>query len=107
MPRRIAAIAIDWGAARLISFAFFHDDATLTLAIFALMQFAGSLFIGASVGHWLAGLRLIQKSRGGRIGILGSLVRALLLCLVIPVAVWDADGRGLHDKAAGTILVRR
>jgi hypothetical protein len=25
---------------------------------------------------------------------------------VIPAAIWDADQRGLHDKAAGTVLVR-
>ena len=25
--------------------------------------------------------------------------------LVIPAVIWDADQRGLHDKAAGTVLV--
>jgi len=33
-------------------------------------------------------------------------VRSALLCLVIPAVVWDRDGRGLHDTAAGTVLVR-
>jgi hypothetical protein len=34
-------------------------------------------------------------------------VRTALLLLVIPAVVWDADGRGLHDRVAGTAIVRR
>jgi hypothetical protein len=30
----------------------------------------------------------------------------LLLCLVIPAVVMDSDGRGLHDRAVGSIVVR-
>ena len=107
MPRRLAAILIDWGAARLLSIAFFKDEGTSTTIIFASMQFVGYLVIGASVGHWLAGLRLIRKTSAKRIGVFQALIRVGLICLVIPVAVWDSDSRGLHDKAADTILVRR
>ena len=31
---------------------------------------------------------------------------AVLLCLAIPALIWDRDQRGLHDKAAQTVLVR-
>jgi uncharacterized RDD family membrane protein YckC len=41
------------------------------------------------------------------VGFARGAVRTALLCLVIPAVVWDADGRGLHDKAAGTVIVRR
>lgn len=41
------------------------------------------------------------------IGILPSAIRTVLLCLVLPAVVWDGDGRGLHDRAAGTAIVRR
>ncbi|MCU1514874.1 MAG: hypothetical protein JWO10_1964, partial [Microbacteriaceae bacterium] len=34
-------------------------------------------------------------------------LRTVLLSLVIPAVIWDLDQRGLHDKAAGTVLVRR
>jgi hypothetical protein len=34
-------------------------------------------------------------------------VRTVLLCLVIPAVVWDAEGRSLHDRVAGTVIVRR
>jgi uncharacterized RDD family membrane protein YckC len=33
-------------------------------------------------------------------------VRTALLIVVIPAVIWDADQRGLHDKVAGTVLVR-
>jgi uncharacterized RDD family membrane protein YckC len=29
-----------------------------------------------------------------------------LLLLLVPAVIWDRDGRGLHDKLAGTLLVR-
>ena len=35
-----------------------------------------------------------------------AVVAPTLLALVIPAVIWDADQRGLHDKAAGTVLVR-
>ena len=40
------------------------------------------------------------------IGLLRAALRTLLLCLLIPALIWDRDGRGLHDKAAGTVVVR-
>jgi hypothetical protein len=33
-------------------------------------------------------------------------VRTVLLCLAIPAFIWDRDQRGLHDRVAGTMLVR-
>ncbi len=30
----------------------------------------------------------------------------VLLCLFLPAMFWDKDGRSLHDKAAGTLIVR-
>ncbi|HEY5230049.1 MAG TPA: RDD family protein, partial [Galbitalea sp.] len=31
----------------------------------------------------------------------------ILLMVVIPAVIFDRDQRGLHDKIAGTVLVRR
>ena len=43
---------------------------------------------------------------GGWVGLWRPIVRTALLIVVIPAVIWDADQRGLHDKAAGTVLVR-
>jgi uncharacterized RDD family membrane protein YckC len=42
-----------------------------------------------------------------RVGLVAMAVRTVLLCLVIPAAVMDSNGRGLHDIAAGTVVLRR
>jgi hypothetical protein len=34
-------------------------------------------------------------------------VRTLLLVLVVPALIWDRDYRGLHDRAANSVVVRR
>ena len=44
---------------------------------------------------------------GGGPGLLAAVLRTVLLCLVIPAVIWNAQGRGMHDVAAGTAVVRR
>lgn len=103
--RRIAGLAIDWACAVVISIAFFSYDALATTAVFAIVQILFLPTLGGSPGHRLLGLRL-QLVGGGWVGLWRPIVRTVLLCLVIPAVIWDADQRGLHDKAAGTVLVR-
>jgi uncharacterized RDD family membrane protein YckC len=45
--------------------------------------------------------------KSGWIGIWRPIVRTLLLALLVPALIADRDGRGLHDRLAGTVLVRR
>jgi uncharacterized sporulation protein YeaH/YhbH (DUF444 family) len=44
--------------------------------------------------------------RSQRAGFTAAVIRTVLLCLLIPPVVYNADGRGLHDRAAGTIVLR-
>ncbi len=103
--RRIAALAIDWACAVVISVAFFSYDALATTVVFSIVQILFLPTLGGSPGHRLLGLRL-QLVGGGWVGLWRPIVRTVLLCLVIPAVIWDADQRGLHDKAAGTVLLR-
>jgi uncharacterized RDD family membrane protein YckC len=103
--RRLGAVAIDWACAVVLSIAFFAYDPLATIAIFVLVQVIFIPTIGGSPGHRLVGLRLVPLA-GGWVGLWRPIVRSLLLALVIPAAIWDVDQRGLHDKAAGTVLVR-
>ena len=104
--RRFAALAIDWGTAILISVAFFNYDAWATLATFAVAQVVFLLTANGSVGHLLLRLRVVPVA-GGYLGVWRPFVRTILLCLVIPAVIWDRDQRGMHDRLAGTVLVRR
>jgi len=114
--RRIGALVVDYAASTVIATAFFGYDqfalpAESGLSLFApMMVFAAVnlLFlptIGGTPGHRLFGLRL-ERLDGAWVGVWRPVVRTALLVVVIPAVVWDADQRGLHDKAAGTILVR-
>lgn len=104
--RRIVALCIDWGLSHLIAIAFFNADPTAILAIFAIEQMLLVGTLGYSVGHRIMGIQVMSVD-GGPPGLLAGVVRAVLLCLLIPVIITDADHRGLHDKAMKTILVRR
>ncbi|WP_292836599.1 RDD family protein [Microbacterium sp.] len=106
LGRRVAALAIDWACAVLISIAFFTYDSLATLTIFAVVQVLLLPTLGGSPGHAIVGLRL-ERAGGGWVGLWRPIVRTLLLTLVIPAAIWDVDQRGLHDKAVGTVLLRR
>lgn len=104
--RRIGALALDWGLSVVVSIAFFRYDPLATLGIFALTQIVFITLINGSIGHLVFRMRVVPLS-GGWIGAWRPLVRTILLCLAIPALIWDLDQRGLHDKAAGTILVLR
>lgn len=103
--RRLVALAIDWALAVVVSIAFFDYEAFATLAVFAVAQIVFLLTVNGSVGHLLLRMRVVPVT-GGYLGLWRPFVRTILLCLVIPAVIWDADQRGLHDKAAGTMLVR-
>jgi hypothetical protein len=109
LGRRVVALCVDWAAASAISYAFFDLDSLATLGVFAVMNLVLVGTVGATLGHALLRLQVRRLGATGPhlVGIGRSAVRAVLVCLVIPAVVWDADGRGLHDKAAGTVIVRR
>ncbi len=102
--RRIGALVIDWALSVIISIAFFEYAAFATLGIFALTQIVFLISASGSIGHLIFRMRVVPIN-GGWIGPWRPIVRTLLLCLVIPALIWDRDQRGLHDKAAGTLIV--
>lgn len=106
LGRRIAALAIDWAVAVALSAAFFGYDSLATLLIFVGLQVLFTVVVNASLGHALLGLRVVPMA-GGLLGVWRPVVRALLIALVIPPMLFDENNRGLHDRAAGTILLRR
>ena len=105
LGRRVAALAIDWACAVVISIAFFDYDPLATIVVFAIVQMLFIPTLGGSPGHRIMRLRVIRLG-GGWTGLWRPIVRTALLVLVIPAVIWDADNRGLHDKAAGTVLIR-
>ena len=108
--RRIAALVIDWAIASAISVGFFstgpwQTNGFVTLGLFAGIQLLFLVLLNGGLGHLLLGMRVVPLVPG-RLAPWRALVRTLLVCLFLPAVIWDADQRGLHDRAAGTLLVR-
>ena len=104
MGRRLGALLIDWAVCTLIAVALFHDQ-YWTLVVFAVQDYLLTSLTGLTLGKRLTGIR-VARLDGRPVGLLWGLVRTLLLLTVIPPLVTDRDLRGLHDRAANTIVIR-
>jgi uncharacterized RDD family membrane protein YckC len=109
--RRLGALMIDWLMSVVIALAVLGGDKHqasvqyLALAIFAAEIFLLTALTGFTVGKRLLSMR-VARLDGEPVGFYRALVRTVLFLLVVPPLVLDADLRGLHDKAAGTIVIR-
>jgi uncharacterized RDD family membrane protein YckC len=120
--RRLGAFAVDWVISVLVTFLVLPYDlytgegpvpstvlglpesSWVVLGVFALLNVVLVSLTGSTVGHRLFSLQVWQVRPGSFP--LQVVVRTLLACLFVPALVVLADGRGLHDLAAGTRLVR-
>lgn len=106
--RRLAGLVIDWVlclviAQGLLSSVGPRDVMTLVVLLAENVLLVGTL--GTTVGHRLVGVR-VETVEGAPPGPVRALGRSLLLVLAVPPLIWDADTRGLHDKAVGTLVAR-
>jgi uncharacterized RDD family membrane protein YckC len=110
MGRRIGALCIDWLLAVLITSAFVSHAQISTIQLYATGVLAAEIYVltaltGFTVGKRLLGIR-VAKLDGRPVGFWWALVRTVLLMVVIPPLVNDSDLRGLHDRAANTVVIR-
>ncbi len=110
--RRLAALTLDWLLGYLIAGLFAGPDAlgspnfswTVMGVWFVLTAVAVAAF-GITPGMAVLGIR-VAPLRSNLVGVPRAVLRTALLALVLPALVRDADGRGWHDRAADTIVVR-
>jgi uncharacterized RDD family membrane protein YckC len=102
--RRIGALFIDWLLCMIIAVAVFHSQ-YWTIAVFAVEVYVLTALTGFTVGKRIVGVRVVRLD-GKPVGLWWALLRTLLLLAVVPPLVFDSDLRGLHDKAAETIVIR-
>ncbi|GAA2901970.1 RDD family protein [Streptomyces mexicanus] len=108
--RRLGAIAVDWCLCMLIAYGLIthgYQQATgnWALLIFFVLGVLTVGTIGCTPGKRLFGLRVVALRTGG-VQPWRALLRTVLLCIAVPALIWDRDGRGLHDRLAGTVEVR-
>jgi uncharacterized RDD family membrane protein YckC len=104
MGRRALALCIDWLLSTLIALSIARSQ-YWTIVVFAAEIYLLTALTGFTVGKRLLGIRVVRLD-GKPIGLLWSLVRTLLLLLVVPPLVTDSDLRGLHDRAANTVVIK-
>jgi uncharacterized RDD family membrane protein YckC len=118
MGRRLLALLVDWLLCALIvssltghvlfgSAADHHYFAAQygTLLLFVFEVYLLTAISGLTVGKRIFRIRTISID-GSAPGFKWAAVRTLLLLFVIPACITDRDLRGLHDRAANTIVVR-
>lgn len=110
--RRFGALFIDWLASALVAHLLFpqfeygtQQSGVATLLVFFVVKSAFTLMGGASFGQRIFGIRVLALGKP-YVNAWRSIVRTALICLVIPAVIWDRDGRGLQDRAAGTVVVQ-
>lgn len=102
---RLLALVIDWLPCSVAAQLLTKNPAFSALALFAAITAVSIGLAGRTIGHAVAGLRVALLD-GRRAGFGPAVVRTVLICLLIPPVVYNSDGRGLHDRAAGTIVLR-
>lgn len=111
--RRLAALAIDWVVAVLSAAAVANStvppeglgESFLVSGVFVVEVGLLTGLLGFSIGKRLVGLR-VEGPDGRPIGVPRALLRTFLLALVIPALVRNDEGRGLHDIAAGSRVIK-
>jgi uncharacterized RDD family membrane protein YckC len=107
--RRFGALFIDWGLCLLVA-AFYANPMKVgwpaVLVLIVLDTVCIGLF-GQTPGMALTGVRCVSYSDGGAIGLARALLRAILLALLIPAVIMNASRRGLHDRAAGSVVITK
>ncbi|HEX4018361.1 MAG TPA: RDD family protein [Frankiaceae bacterium] len=75
------------------------------LGAFLVVELIFDAIYGQTLGKRVLGIRVIRVDGDGLGSLPWLLLRTVLLGVLIPAVVWDRDRRGLHDKAAGVVVV--
>ena len=100
---RLAAFLVDAVLCALIAWGIAGDQAWTT-PIFASEVLLLTVLGGASAGQRIRGLQVVRLD-ARPVGVPRALLRTGLLLLLVPALIWDRDGRGLHDRLAGTVVL--
>ncbi|RVW05059.1 RDD family protein [Rhodococcus spongiicola] len=113
LGRRVLALAVDWFTAAgvvmlLIGEAPLENPriGTYTLMLWFLVGVACVSLFSFTPGQYMLGLQVARVDAPAKVGFLRALGRQALMVFIVPAVITDVDGRGMHDRATGTALVR-
>jgi uncharacterized RDD family membrane protein YckC len=109
LDRRLAALLIDGVLCAPIALLIARPPSQLYSVavggVFVLERIVLTAFTGHSFGQRMVGVA-VRRLDGKPVGLVRAAIRTVLLYAAAPVFFVDKQGRGLHDRAAGTMLVR-
>jgi uncharacterized RDD family membrane protein YckC len=108
---RIGAFCVDSllsvAAALVIGFRPGEAGYGITVAVaFLLVEFAFVATVAQTPGMRAVGAVVVRAADGQRAAARWVALRTLLLATIVPALVVDASGRAMHDRAAGTVMIR-
>ncbi len=112
LGRRAVALGLDWLLAIGMSLVLLRspygspESSLGILGLFAAEVILLTWLTTASFGQRIMGLQVLRTD-GDRLALWRVAVRTLLICLVIPAIIIDSNGRGLQDRAVGSLVTRR
>jgi hypothetical protein len=114
MGRRLVALLVDWliayGLAALaMTFGLFSMSvlSTAVLGVWLVIGVVSLSLFGFTPGQLALGLVVVPIDAAPRVGFIRALARGVLVALVVPPLLTDADGRGLQDRLTNTAVLRR
>ncbi|MDY5785234.1 MULTISPECIES: RDD family protein [unclassified Corynebacterium] len=113
VARRMGAVAIDWAMCWIVAgfttmfTTALGDTATLTLILWVILGIIGGWLFARTPGMALLGMGVARLDEPGqRVGLWRAAVRTVLTMFILPAALVDANGRGMHDRATGSTVIR-
>lgn len=78
----------------------------IVCAVFLATELVFVAAAGQTPGMRVIGAAVVRATDGGRPRLGWVAVRTVLLAFVLPALIVDTSGRAMHDRAAGTVMVR-
>ncbi len=107
--RRVGALLLDGVFSIPIALIFTRPPGpaySLAVAgVFIVQRIVLTATTGHSLGQRVVGIA-VRRLDGKPVGFGRAAIRTILMYIAVPVFFVDKTGRGMHDRAAGTVLVR-
>lgn len=110
---RMAALLIDWSICYAMAAIitpntnWFGDNATAAMIFFIMWRVVTVWLFAQSPGHAIMGIGVARiDDSTQRVGLWRSVVRVIFTIFLLPPVIQDTDGRGMHDRATGTAVIR-
>ncbi|WCZ39291.1 RDD family protein [Corynebacterium jeddahense] len=110
--RRMGGVFIDWvicGVAAWLITQNTHalgDQATVTYLLWIVLGIVCGWLFARTPGMAALGMGVARVDKEEPVGFWRAAVRTILTGFVLPAALVDADGRGMHDRVTDTTVIR-